>query len=158
LARLLIRRGDPEGAAVLAEALADPIGTRDSFVAGPLAAAQIELDWLAGTADEMPPRVWQAMDLAAESGHTAMQGELAVYLRRAGHVVDVPTDMPDPWAAALAGNWRESAQAWNRLGERYEEAVEIALAGDNRESTVALDTLRDLGATAAVARITTQRS
>jgi DNA-binding SARP family transcriptional activator/tetratricopeptide (TPR) repeat protein len=157
LARLLARRGDPDGAVILAEALADPIGTHDSYVAGPLAAAQIELGWLSGTADEIPPRVWQAMDLAAESGHSAMQGELAVYLRRSGHVVDVPTAVPDPWAAALAGNWRESAQSWNRLGERYEEAVEIALAADEQASMVALDTLRELGATATVARVMTQR-
>jgi hypothetical protein len=86
-----------------------------------------------------------------------MQGELAVYLRRAGHVVDVPTAVPDPWAAALEGNWRESAQSWNRLGERYEEAVEIALAADKEASMVALDTLRELGATATVARVMTQR-
>ena len=50
LARLLARVGDPDAAAVLADAWRDPASTGDSYVAGPLAAAQAELDWLAGTA------------------------------------------------------------------------------------------------------------
>ncbi len=157
LARLLARRGEPEAAAVLADALADPIGYHDSYVAGPLAVAQVELGWLAGTLDAVPPRVREAIDLAVEAGHTVMLGEIAVYLRRAGHVVDVPATPPDPWAAALAGDWRGSAQAWHGLGERYEEAIEAALAGDERERARALDTLTDLGATATVARVIHQR-
>ncbi len=48
LARLLARRGDPGASDVLAEALRDSRAGGDSFVAGPLAAAQIELHWLAG--------------------------------------------------------------------------------------------------------------
>jgi hypothetical protein len=153
LARLLARRGEPECAVVLAEALADPIGLRDSFVAGPLAVAQVELGWLAGTLDEIPHRVRLAMDLAHESGHTVVLGELAVYLRRAGHVVNVAAAVPSPWAEALAAKWEESARAWGVLGDRYEQAVEAALAGDDKARTAALETLKDLGANATAARL-----
>ena len=49
LARLLARRGDPSAARVLDEALTDPAAGTDSYVAGPLAVAQLELAWLAGS-------------------------------------------------------------------------------------------------------------
>ena len=157
LARLLARRGEADAAAaVLAEALADPDGGRDSYVAGPLAVAEVELGWLAGTLDAVPPRVSRAMDLAVAAGHTAIQGEIAVYLRRAGHAVTVAAAVPEPWAAALAGRCRDSAAAWRELGERYEEAVETALAGDGQDRAVALDTLKGMGATATVSRVTSQ--
>jgi glycine/D-amino acid oxidase-like deaminating enzyme len=63
-------------------------------------------------------------------------GELTGYLRRAGcpsaPAVCVTGEVPGPWAAALAGRWREAAADWRSLGERYEEAVELALSDDDR--------------------------
>ena len=82
---------------------------------------------------------------ATDFGHTAMLGELCVYLRRAGHAVDAPVDMPDPWASALAGDGRDAAAAWEALGERYEHAVELAST-----SSAGLSILRELGAAATV--------
>jgi tetratricopeptide (TPR) repeat protein len=158
LARLLARRGDPEAGSVLDEALRDPAGTGDSFVAGPLAVAQLELGWLTGdTPDGVPPAVWKALELAKDSAHTAIQGELSVYLRRGGHDVTVATDIPGPWAPSLAGRWREAAAAWRVLGERYEEAVEMAWSGEDNTRAAGLDILNDLGASATVARVLAHR-
>ena len=103
LARLLARRGDPEASAVLDEALRDPLSAGDSYVAGPLAVAQVELGWLTGTVDGVPPRSTGRCELAVDSGHTAIQAELCGYLRRAGHDLAAPDDVPGPWAPALAG-------------------------------------------------------
>jgi hypothetical protein len=154
LARLLARRGDPEASRVLDEALHDPIGAGDSYVAGPLAVAQVEVGWLTGTLDGVPPAVWKALELAADTGHTAMQGELSVYLRRAGHEVIVPTDVPGPWGPALDGRWREAAAAWKELGEHYEQAVEMAWTGeDDKARAAGLGMLKDLGAKATVSRV-----
>ena len=64
--------------------------------------------------------------------------------------------MPDrvgPWAAGLAGRPREAAAAWQELGERYEQAVEQAWSADGRMRAAGLDILKDLGATATVARL-----
>jgi DNA-binding SARP family transcriptional activator len=155
LARLLARRGDPEAGDVLAEALRDPVSAGDSYVAGPLAVAQVELGWLAGTVDGVPPPVWRALELAAHSRHTAAQAELCVYLRRAGQVGSAaPADAPGPWAPALAGRWRDAAAAWKQLGERYEQAVELAWSGEDDQARAAgLHILKDLGATATIARV-----
>jgi DNA-binding SARP family transcriptional activator/tetratricopeptide (TPR) repeat protein len=155
LARLLARRGDPDAGGVLDEALADPTAAADSYVAGPLAVAKVELGWLAGAVDPVTPAVRAAWEMATQSGHTAMVGELAGYLRRAGCDAPLPTtDTPGPWAFALAGRWQEAAAAWRELGERYEEAVELAWCGDNDDARAAgLAILEDLGASATVARV-----
>jgi hypothetical protein len=76
LARLLARRGDPSAARVLDEALTDPAAGTDSYVAGPLAVAQLELAWLAGSVEQVAPAVRTAWTMARQSGHTAMVGEL----------------------------------------------------------------------------------
>jgi DNA-binding SARP family transcriptional activator len=154
LARLLARRGDPSAHDVLDEAMRDPVSDHDSYVAGPLAVAHVELAWLTNTAGDMRPAVWKALDQAAASGHTAIQAELCGYLRRAGHDVTAPSDAPGPWAPALAGRWREAASAWNALGERYEHAVEQAWsADDDNERAAGVDTLAELAATATLARV-----
>jgi hypothetical protein len=138
---------------VLREALRDPIWDGDSYVAGPLAVAQVELGWLTGTIDRVPPAVSTAVQLATESGHTAIQGELTVYLRRAGHAVPAPAGVSGPWALSLAGRWREAAAAWQELGERYEEAVELAWSGDDQARAAGLRVLTGVRATATVARV-----
>jgi tetratricopeptide (TPR) repeat protein len=159
LARLLARRGDPEASDILDKATRDPVWTDDSYVAGPLAVAMVELAWLTGTDDQMPPAVWKALELAACSHHTAIQAELCGYLRRAGHRVTPPADAPGPWNPALAGRWREAAAAWNALGDRYEQAVEQAGSTDDPQARAAgMEILTDLGATATLARVRAKSS
>ena len=154
LARVLARRGDPGAGAVLAEALESPGWDADSYVAGPLAVAQVEVGWLAGTLDTVPPAVWSALALARASGHTAMQAELCGYLQRAGHAVPPPAvpppeSAPGPWALSLAGRNREAAAAWQALGDRYEQAVELALCDDPEGAAI----LAALNATSTLARV-----
>ena len=172
LARLLARRGEPDARRVLDEALADPAAAVDSYVAGPLAVAQVELGWLTGTTDDAGVRgAWDmaersghtamlggvtvgvAWDMAERSGHTAMLGELGGYLRRAGCPTAPTTGVPGPWAAALAGRWREAAAGWHDLGERYEEAVELALSDDDDARAAGSAVLDELGARATLARV-----
>jgi DNA-binding SARP family transcriptional activator/tetratricopeptide (TPR) repeat protein len=156
LARLLARRGDPSAHDVLDEAIRDPMSSHDSYVAGPLAVALVEMAWLTGTI-EIPPAVWSALAMATDTGHAAVQAELCGYLRRAGHDVAAPHDAPGPWTPALAGRWRQAAAAWNALGERYEYAVEQAWSADDDQARAAgVAVLTDLGATATLARIRTR--
>jgi hypothetical protein len=111
----------------------------------------VEVGWLNGTLEQVPPAVWAALKLAADSRHTAIQAELCMYLRRAGHDVTAPTDAPGPWAPALAGLRHEAAAAWKALGERYEQALELVWSGDDRARTTGLDILKNLDAPATLA-------
>jgi DNA-binding SARP family transcriptional activator/tetratricopeptide (TPR) repeat protein len=153
LARLLARRGDPQSDDVLAAALDHRAVGDDSFVAGPLAVAKVELGWLDGTLGELPDDAQRALDLAAVAGHGSMQAELCAYLHRAGIDVAAPVDPPGPWAPTLAGAWQAAATAWATLGERYERAVVLALADEPRARAHGEAMLRKLGAVATLAAI-----
>ena len=55
--------------------------------------------------------------------------------------------------AALAGRWELAAASWDRLGERYEQAVELLHGGsDSDERQQGLRMLTELGASATVRR------
>ena len=112
---------------------------------------------LYGSGTPLPESLGVAVALATASGHTAMHGELAGYLRRAGHEATRPANPPGPWAAALAGDWRAAAAGWARLGDRYEQAVELALADDPDARAAGLTTLADLGAHAVVRVVRAER-
>ncbi len=148
LARVLARRGDHEAGEVLAAALADPAFADDSFVVGSLAVARVELGWLDGSLGSLTGEVRQALAMAHDAGHRAVHAELCAYLRRAGVDVLAPADPPGPWAPTLAGRWTDAAAAWAGLGERYEQAVVLATATDERARARGAHLLRDLGATA----------
>jgi tetratricopeptide (TPR) repeat protein len=158
LARLLARRGDAESVRQLDQAVRDANGSGDSYVAGPLAVAQLEVSWLTGSgvpAMAGKAMAGKAMELAAATAHTAILGELCVYTRRAGDDVAGPAEVPGPWAPALAGRWRDAAAAWEALGERYEQAVELASANDESARAAGLAMLGDLGASATVRALST---
>jgi len=121
LARLLARRGDHEAGDVLALALGDPAVAADSFVAGPLAVAHVELGWLDGSLGALTDEDRRALDLAADSGHRSVQAELCAYLRRAGIEVAGPVNAPGPWAPTLAGRWKEAVAACRRAEPARQE-------------------------------------
>ncbi|NYJ08338.1 ATP-binding protein [Petropleomorpha daqingensis] len=152
LARLLARRGaHAEAAVVLAPALETPEARAEIFVAGPVAAAAVELAWLSGDDDAAPGLAEAALRRAAEVGHRGSRSELLRYLQRAGHDVAAPADALGPWAPALAGRPLESAAAWTALGERYEAAVERALSGAERDR--GRTALAEMGAIGTLSRL-----
>jgi hypothetical protein len=157
LVRLLARRGDPEAwrvAATLPAASSVP----DPSIAGAVAAARLELEWLTDTLDGVPAEVADTVARARGCGHTTTLGELAAYLRRAGLPSPDVATLPGPWAASVAGRVHEAAAAWARLGDRYEQAVELASAPDASATEEGLRTLAGLGARATVRALSTQRT
>jgi len=147
LARLLARRGDREAGEILAGAL-DDAAFDDSFVVGSLAVARVELGWLDGSLGSLTDDVRRALDLVVDAGHRTVHAELCAYLRRAGVVVPAPADPPGPWAPTLAGRWADAAAAWADLGERYEQALVLANAPDDRAREQGMRLLDQLGAVA----------
>jgi DNA-binding SARP family transcriptional activator/tetratricopeptide (TPR) repeat protein len=151
LSRLLARRGDPDAAGVLAGASSGPPARDDPFIGGPLAAADVELAWLRRDTDAMPALAADALRHAAVAGHRGSAAELCRYLQRAGHAVDRPAHPIGPWAPGLAGRPLAAAAGWAELGERYEEAVELALSDDPAGRDRGLRGLDELGAVATLA-------
>jgi hypothetical protein len=64
---------------------------------------------------------------------------------------------PDRGSRPWPGGGETAAAAWHALGDRYEEAVELALSGDQPSWAAGVAILTDLGATATLARLSADR-
>jgi DNA-binding CsgD family transcriptional regulator/tetratricopeptide (TPR) repeat protein len=145
------RRGDPEAWPLLDEAwaLAEPTGELQRVE--PAATARAEAAWLEGRADAVVETTDAALALAVCRHVPWIVGELACWRRRAGLREELPVDVPDPWAAELAGDVRRAAACWGELNAPYEAALAIACADSGDLLRRALDELRELGARPAAA-------
>ena len=82
-------------------------------------------------------------------------GELAQWRRRAGSDEELPKGIAEPFALALAGDWRGASALWAELGCPYEAAL-AAAEGDDVHRRRALEALHALGA-GATAKIVARR-
>jgi hypothetical protein len=78
-------------------------------------------------------------------------GELACWRRRAGIVEGAPTEVAEPYALQLAGEWARAAEWWTELGCPYEAALALADANEEEPLRRALAELHRLGARPAAA-------
>jgi ATP/maltotriose-dependent transcriptional regulator MalT len=150
LALVRARRGDPGWTDALAHAqslsgLADELQYLEA-----VAAAGAEVAWLRGEREAAVQATEAAFALATEVGAGGVVGELALWRRRAGVVEQLDLDVPEPYAAQLAGDWRAAAEQWAAIGRPYDEALALA-DGDAAARHRALDHLHELGAAPAAA-------
>jgi DNA-binding CsgD family transcriptional regulator/tetratricopeptide (TPR) repeat protein len=156
-ARLLARRGRPEAGPLLAEAWRRATAQRSLLGMAYAGLATAEWAWLTGRPERARPVAEVLLRRRGAPGAAPVVGELLRYLARAG--LDPGDDprgdaagavaVPQPWAAGLAGDWRAAAEGWARIGDPYEEALELAESGEVGPTLTALGALEDLGATAA---------
>jgi len=153
LGRLQARRGAPEAAATLDDALRVARATGELQRLGPVAASRAEHAWLDGDRVRAAAAAGEVYELALSRGDPWARGELAYWLWRAGTPVRPRDDDPEPYARAIAGDWRGAAEAWGRLGFPYERADALADADDEAACVEALAVFDDFGATRAAARL-----
>lgn len=156
LARVLVRRGSPEAATWLARAAehADRADVLEWLV--PTGLAHIERAWLTG--DTAAARRYPALLLERTDrpGTDVARGELLVYLARLGQPSEPFSGCPEPYAAALRGDWRSAADGWLSAGDPYERALALAASGAVEPTTEALAVLDALGAEPAAAMVRRQ--
>jgi tetratricopeptide (TPR) repeat protein len=123
LGHLRIRRGDPDANSPLdeARALAGPMPELQRI--GTLAAVCAEAAWLAGDREGVLREVQPAYELARRQRDPRMLGELAAWLWRVGALGQQPTDIAEPYALEISGDWQGAARAWKALGCPYEHAI-----------------------------------
>jgi DNA-binding CsgD family transcriptional regulator/tetratricopeptide (TPR) repeat protein len=142
LGRLLARRGDPEGPALLA-AQREPARTSGELQrVGPLAAALAEAAWGAGT-DE-PAELAPALEEARTREYLPLVNELGYWRWRAGHAVVLASE--HPWALQVAGRWEEAATAWQARGCPFEQALALVESQQPEHMVAGLAVLDQLGA------------
>ena len=146
LGHLRSRRGDPDAGSPLDEAqsLAGQNPELQRF--GTLAAVRAEAAWLAGDLDGVVRQAQPAYELVCRRSDPRMKGELAAWLWRAGALKQQPTDISEPYAQEISGDWRGAARSWHALGCPYEHAGILARYGAETDQLEALAILEQLGA------------
>jgi predicted ATPase/DNA-binding CsgD family transcriptional regulator len=145
LCRVRTRRGDPGVAAVLDEALELARPTETLQRLAPVRAARAEAAWRAGDREGALQEATAVYELALGKKHIWFTGELAFWRWCAGEQLSLPPWTAVPFAQQIAGEWREAAFAWERLGCPYEQARALA-DGDEPAQLQALTIFEELGA------------
>ncbi|MGH9560299.1 MAG: response regulator transcription factor, partial [Terracidiphilus sp.] len=145
LGHIRIRRGDPQADAALEEAWALGGAAQELQRVGTLAAIRAEAAWLAGNREGVREVVEPAYELVCRRRDPRMKGELATWLWRVDALKERPTEIAEPYAQEISGDWRAAAAAWRRLGCPYEYACLLAWHGAETEQREALEILERLG-------------
>ena len=146
LGHLRLRRGDPDSHSPLEEARALAGHEPGLQRFGTLAAIAAEAAWLAGDWDGVVREATLAYERLSQQPDPRMKGDLAAWLWRANALDATPTEIAEPYAMEIAGNWQGAAQAWQRLGCPYEHAIVLGWYGGESEQREALSILERLGA------------
>jgi DNA-binding CsgD family transcriptional regulator len=146
LGHLRIRRGDPDARTPLEEASALAGQIPELQRTGTLADVYGEAAWLAGNLPGVVREVQGAYDQLRGRRDPRMKGELAAWLWRAGTLAHCPSEIAEPYALEMAGDWAAAARAWSTLGCPYEQAFVLALYGGETELRLALTIFDQLGA------------
>lgn len=146
LAHLRVRRGDPDASGPVqdARALAGPTPVLQR--AGMLAIVCAEAAWLADDQEGVIREVQPVYELTRRLRDPRMNGELAAWLWRVGALKELSTDVAEPYATEMSGDWRSAAGAWHALGCPYEHACLLAWHGTEADQRQALAILEQLGA------------
>lgn len=152
LGRLRSRRGDEGAQAVLDEALELALVANTLQRIAPVRAARAEAAYLRGDLEAVVVEAAAALSMAVEHGHPWFTGELACWLQKAGALPTVPMPCAEPFALQLAGQWREAADAWAKLGCPFQQALAL-VDGDAEARLEALALYEDMGARPAAVRL-----
>jgi DNA-binding CsgD family transcriptional regulator len=151
LGRVRARRGDPEVAVVLDEALALASRTGEVQRIAPVRAARAEAAWLTGDAARTRAEARAGLAVAVAHQNQLLIDELAYWLWRGGEERSaLPPLGTTPFALQIAGRWEEASGAWQRLGLPYESAWAVAEGGADSSLLHALAEFERLGARAVV--------
>lgn len=149
LARLATRHGAQDAWDTVEAAWGNAVRGDSVQALAPAAAAALEWAWLNAEVDTAIERAHLVLDrLGQIRGRARFRGQLMRWLRRLGVDTGAGDDLPEEFAAALRGDWQSAAAAWERLGDRYARALELADSGQREPMLVALAVLDQLGATA----------
>jgi DNA-binding CsgD family transcriptional regulator/tetratricopeptide (TPR) repeat protein len=153
LAKVLIRRGVPEGETWVWDAMRRGEAAGEIQRLGPSASVMVEYKWLGGEVPELQiARAIEVRDLCYRLGANWHGAELGQWLRLIGAVDDISDLSPEPYRRLAEGDWRGAAKWWDEHGIPYETAVALSF-GDVEARLEALGLLDQLGAIPLAGRI-----
>jgi DNA-binding CsgD family transcriptional regulator len=145
LGQIGARRGSPDAAPALDEALALAEGNGQVMRQGRVRAARAEAALLGGDNLRARSEAMAVRDAVFSRGNRWQRGEVAWLLWQAGDR-DVPTDgLAGPHALQIGGDFAGAAEAWRQIGCPY-EACALAASDDPSNVRRAVATFERLGA------------
>ncbi|MDQ3656791.1 MAG: AAA family ATPase [Chloroflexota bacterium] len=153
LGRVRTRRGDPDAAAALDDALELIRATGTLQRLAPVHAARAEAAWLAGNRERTADEARVAFDLAVRKQHRWFMAELGYWRWKAGDLTEAPEGNDTPFALQVNGDWAGAAKMWRDLGCPYETARALSESGDEGALREAFATFERLGARPAMVRV-----
>jgi DNA-binding CsgD family transcriptional regulator/tetratricopeptide (TPR) repeat protein len=151
--RLLARRGVARADQLLASAWDRARRQRSLIGVGFAGAALLEHAWLTDRPEQAAAVLAGWTPHATRPSAEHVHAEMLRYAARAGLPAEPFPGCPEPWAAGLRGDWRAAADGWERVGDPYERALELAASGEPEPTVEALRILDDLGADAAARHV-----
>ena len=152
LALVRARRGDPGVEPLLEEAQKLAIPTGELQRIGRVAVARAELAWYEGDLKKVVREAAAGVEAAQGHRDPWIRGELAFWQVLGDPMLKAPDDIAEPYRLMIAGDWRNAAATWKRLGMPYEQAWALSNGPEDalRESLAILD---ELGAGPLAARV-----
>lgn len=146
LAIVQVRRAHDDAGALLEEAEAMAIATREIQRIGPLAAIRAEYAWIRSDLETLQQTIDLHLPTLAAVDSRWPKGDLAFWGWHGGLDVDLPSDLPLPYRLVVDGDWRAAATAFEELSMPYERAM-VLTHGDDAAVIEAITVLDGLGAT-----------
>lgn len=153
LARLQVRRGQPEVDRTLELAWARANTAGELQRLAPVAAATAELSWLRDDPLEAESTISDVYQLALAARQPWVADELAFWMSRAGVPVEPPEGADTPYTHQMNGRWEEAAEAWAAIGCPYEQATALMDSDDEDRLLQALGIFDSLNAAPAAAML-----
>ena len=145
LALVRIRRGDPGADEVLDEISHIALSMDEPERVGRIAAARAEQAWYRGDLERVAVEAAAGLHTLADRRIPWARGELLFWLSKAQAVDAGSVPVPEPYRLMLAGEWQAAADAWEKIGMPYEQALCLA-EGSDEALLCALSILDRLGA------------
>ncbi|MEZ5498457.1 MAG: AAA family ATPase [Steroidobacteraceae bacterium] len=152
-ARILARRGSPDAAVLLGEALALAGTTREPQRICPAAIASAELAWLDDNLRLVAAEARRGLGAAIRTRNPWPRSELSYWLWRAGAWRGEGDVLADPYARQIAGEHLAAYGLWTGFGCPYEAAMALYDAGDEASLRAALTTFTEMEAQPMVHRV-----
>ncbi len=157
LARIGVRRGDPDAGRLLDDGTAISEGTGEPQWILPFRLLVVERHWVHGHLDRARSAVVRAGSVAAVAPLDArFAGSAEVWARRLGMPHPEPPAGSHRWAAELRGDVAGAVAGWDAASAPYEAALALAFSPSSDDQVKALRRLDALGATAVAAVVRRQ--
>ena len=130
LALLRIRRGDPGADDLLNEVYDLALSMDEPERVGRITAARAEQAWYRGDFETIAKETAVGLRELGDRRIPWIKGELLFWQSKAQPVDPNCSDIPEPYRLMLAGEWQAAADAWEKIGMPYEQALSLAQGSD----------------------------